>query len=64
MPDSMEPDWQHVKQEAAHKFPSVGRHVLVAGAALLAVVLPGEGHASLIKGKQALVGDRDAMCIA
>ncbi len=37
MPDSMEPDWQHVEQEAAHKLPSVERHGLVAGAALLAV---------------------------
>ncbi|SAK99659.1 hypothetical protein AWB76_07762 [Caballeronia temeraria] len=64
MPDSMEPDWQHVEQEAAHKLPSVERHGLVAGAALLAVILPAEGHASLIKGKQTLVGDRDAMCIA
>ena len=49
-----------MEQEAADELAGVERHGFVAGAAFLAIVLPAEGYASLIKGEQALVGNRDA----
>lgn len=60
--DAMEPAGQHVKQETTHELVGRERHGLVARAPLLAVVLPAEGHAALIEGKQTLVGDRYAVC--
>jgi hypothetical protein len=62
--DAMESAGQHKKQEAPHKLTGLQRHGLVAGAPLLAIVLPAERHAVLIEGQHALVGDRYAVRIA
>lgn len=52
-----------MQQEAPHELLGTERHGLVAGAAVLAVILPAERDAALIEGDEPAVGDRDPVGI-
>ena len=62
--DAVEATGQHVQQKAAHELARIERHCLVARAALVAVVLPPEGHAALIKRDEPAVGDGHPVRVA
>jgi hypothetical protein len=60
----MEAGGQHMEQKAAHELAGFQRHGFIASTTLLSVIFPSEAHIPSVEGKQALVGDRDAMGIA
>ena len=64
MPDAVEAVWQNVDQEAPDELNCGQGHDLLpvdAGAAIILVV---EGHAGLVEGDEAAVGDRHPMGVA
>src|SRR6516225_9129006 len=61
MPDAVQAFGQDVHQEPPNELVRVERHRRVAAGPLDPVVLVAEGHAILVGGDQAAVGDGDAM---
>src|SRR5215831_4805128 len=64
MTDTVETVWQYVDQEAADELIGAERHKLVASVALGSVILPFEGHALVVEGDEAAVGNSNAVRVA
>lgn len=64
MSDAMEATRQHMEQEATNELVGGERHDLLAVSAVAAIVLVAECDAVTVEGDQAMVRDRDPMCVA
>ena len=62
VPDADEAFGEHVEKETAQELSGIESHLTLLGTA--SVILPTEGHALLIEGQQAMIGNSHAMSVA
>lgn len=62
MSDAHEPAREDVEEETSNEFMRIECQRLSAVA--IGVILPGEGHGMVVHGKDAMIGDGDAVCVS